>query len=169
VNVGEVVAISASLFSVIPTELRSEGLGNRRDSDLVAILYVAPEDGKKIRLGMQAQIDPATVKREEYGFMTGRVRQVSEIPSTPEGMMRILKNAQLVETLSGDNAPFEVMVDLDPDPSTPSGFQWSSSTGPDTSINTGTLASGSMIVRKVRLISLVIPALENLFESEPVI
>ena len=169
VNVGEVVSKSASLFSVIPTELRSEGLGSRRDTDLVAILYVAPEDGKKIRLGMEAQIDPVTVKREEYGFMTGRVRQVSEIPSTPEGMMRILKNPQLVATLSGANAPFEVMVDLDPDPSTPSGFRWSSSTGPDTSINTGTLANGSMTVRKVRLISLVIPALQSLFEPEPVI
>ena len=115
---------------------------------------------------MQAQIDPATIKKEEYGFINGRVRQVSEIPSTPEGMMRVLKNTQLVEALSGEGAPFEVIIDLNPDSNTPTGFEWSSSVGPSTTINIGTLTQGSVIVRDVRLISLVIPALQNLFEAK---
>ncbi|MFL2770679.1 MAG: NHLP bacteriocin system secretion protein [Rhodospirillaceae bacterium] len=166
VNVGEIVGNGSSLFSVIPEESRSTGSGQTRDTDLVAVLYVGPEDGKKIIPGMQAQIDPATIKKEEYGFINGRVRQVSEIPSTPEGMMRVLKNTQLVEALSGEGAPFEVIIDLNPDSNTPTGFEWSSSVGPSTTINIGTLTQGSVIVRDVRLISLVIPALQNLFEAK---
>ncbi|MFN3076198.1 MAG: NHLP bacteriocin system secretion protein [Alphaproteobacteria bacterium] len=132
--------------------------------DLVGILYVAPTDGKKVRPGMEVQIAPSTVKREEYGFIIGKVRKVAEIPSTVEGMMRTLKNSQLVTSLSGGGAPFEVIVDLERNPATPTGFRWSSSRGPDTAINGGTLADATVTVRRIHLISLILPALEQILD-----
>jgi HlyD family secretion protein len=113
---------------------------------------------------MTAQIAPTMVKREEYGFIQGRVRSVAEIPSSAEGMQRTLKNAQLVEALSGGGAPFEVVIDLERDPTTPSGFRWSSSRGPDGDINTGALAEAQVTVREIHLISLIIPALEQMID-----
>jgi HlyD family secretion protein len=158
-NVGDIVDKGGELLTVLP----SQADGDDND-DLVAIVYVPPNDGKKVRPGMTAQIAPTMVKREEYGFIQGKVRSVAEIPSSAEGMQRTLKNAQLVEALSGGGAPFEVVIDLERDPSTPSGFRWSSSRGPDGDINTGALADAQVTVREIHLISLVIPALEQMID-----
>lgn len=166
VNAGEVVESGRALFSMLPQERRAEAATGKAkaSSDLQVKLYVRPEDGKKIRPGMPAQIAPSTVKREEYGFIEGKVLQVAAIPSTEEGIMRALKNRQLVQELSGGGAPFEVTVELTLDPTSNNGYKWSSSAGPDSEMNPGTLSEGSITVREIHLISLVIPALEQLFE-----
>jgi HlyD family secretion protein len=160
VNEGEVVEKGASLFSLLPSDKSAlKGGGG-----VQAILYVPPGDGKKVKVGMTAQVAPSTVKREEYGFILGKVISVAEIPSTAEGMMRTLKNQQLVQALSGGGAPFEVVVELTRDPSTPTGYRWSSSRGPDGEINTGTLADSEISVREIHLISLALPALEQMLD-----
>ncbi|MBF0373888.1 MAG: NHLP bacteriocin system secretion protein [Alphaproteobacteria bacterium] len=156
-NEGELVDKGVALLSLVPPRD-----GAPDPADLVAVLYASPGDGKKIRPGMHVEIAPSTVKREEYGFMMGRVVRVAEIPSTGEGMMRMLKNQRLVESLSGGGAPFEVIVTLERDASTPTGFKWSSSRGPEGEITTGTLADSAVTVRRVRLISLVVPMMERL-------
>lgn len=159
VNAGEVVEIGRALFSMLP-----QASSDRHRTDLVAELYVRPEDGKKVQPGMMVQISPSTVKREEYGFMEGAVTDVATIPSTEEGMMRKLKNKQLAQQLSGGGAPFEVVVRLSLDPHSRNGFKWSSSSGPATEINPGTLAEGTITVRRVHIIGLLIPLFERLFE-----
>lgn len=162
VNAGDVVERGAALLSVLPA--RVSDLAQARGSDLVAVVYVPPNDGKKVRVGMVAQIAPSTVKREEYGFIMGRVTSVAEIPSSSEGMMRTLKNQQLVTALSGGGAPFELVLELERDPTTPTGFRWSSSRGPEAEINGGTLTEADVTVRELHLISLAIPALEQLLD-----
>ena len=162
VNQGEVVEKGKALFSLLPA--RDERTIQTKGSDLVAVVYVNPNDGKKVRPGMAVQVAPSTVKREEYGFIMGHVTSVAEIPSTSEGMMRTLKNQQLVTSLSGGGAPFEVVVELERDAATPTGFKWSSSRGPDAEINTSTLADSTITVRQIHLISLAIPPLEALLD-----
>lgn len=162
VNAGEVVEKGAALFSLLPS--RDAVAAAAKGSDLLAVIYVPPNDGKKVRPGMPVQIAPTTVKREEYGFILGKVKTVAEIPSTAEGMMRTLKNLQLVQSLSGGGAPFEVIVELQRDPTTPTGFQWSSSRGPEADVNTGTLTDAQVTVRDIHLISLAVPALESLLD-----
>ncbi len=97
--------------------------------------------------------------------MLGHVQMVAEVPSTTEGMMRILHNSQLVHQLSQDYAPFEVLVTLENDHSTASGYRWSSSTGPDIEINVGTLCSGDVITRFKRPIAILLPAFGRLFDE----
>lgn len=168
VNVGEVVELGQALFSMLPRDEGISPLSTGVDGSILqAKLYVRAEDGKKIAPGMTAQISPSTVKREEYGFMEARVIAVATIPSTEEGMMRVLRNRQLVQELSGGTTPFEVTVELERDPASSSGFKWSSSVDPATEINPGTLAEGSITVRDIRLISVIIPALEHLFGPLP--
>ncbi|MFY7777300.1 MAG: hypothetical protein ACOVQ8_03390 [Elstera sp.] len=105
---------------------------------------------------------PSTVKREEFGFIYGEIKTVASVPSTPEGMMRSLRNRQLVDQMSSGGAPFEVEAALETDPGTPSGFRWSSSQGPDQIISAGSIANAQVIVREQRMISLVMPALRRL-------
>jgi len=107
--------------------------------------------------GMAVQISPLGSPREEYGFIVSSVTYVSEFPATNEGMMRVLSNASLVQSLSSEGAPFTVYASLAPDPSSASGIKWSSARGRALSVNSGTLCSASIVTREQRPIELVIP------------
>lgn len=159
VNIGELVDRGVALFTLIPSSEHVSLSGN----DLLGVIYVPAGEGKQIKPGMPVQVSPATAKREEYGFLMGKVRSIAEVPATPEGMMRSLKNKQLVQTLSNNAAPIEVVVELERDPSTPSGYKWSSSRGPDIKINGGTLGQADVVVSSLPLLSLVIPPLRQYF------
>ncbi len=128
---------------------------------LEAHIYVTPLDGKKVRAGMEVHITPSTVKREEYGVMVGKVREVADFPSTLEGMMRVLNNDRLVQQLAQGGAPIAVQADPVPSGETVSGYKWSSPKGPNISIESGTLCSASITVEKQRPIALVIPILRE--------
>ena len=130
-------------------------------SDLEASIYVAPLDGKKIKAGMDVQISPSAVKREEFGVMLGKVRTVAEFPSTSQGMMLTLNNEGLVKQLAQGAAPIAVQADLIPSGTTISGYKWSSPRGPESEIESGTLCTATITVKKQRPISLVIPLLRD--------
>ncbi len=129
--------------------------------ELLAVLYVPAAMGKQVRPGMTARISPANVKREEYGFMLGEVTWVAEFPSTSRGMLRLLSNQELVNKLMLAGPPLQIDVALVPDPATPTGYKWSSSRGPDLEISSGTVTSGSIVVKEDRPISLVIPKIRE--------
>ncbi len=121
------------------------------------IMYVSPTDGKRIQPGMTARIVPATVQVEKYGFLLGQVESVSEFPATYAGILRTLGSQELMQELDIIGAPIEVRITLFSNKQTPSGYQWSSSNGPDFTINSGTLASAKIIVENQRPINLVLP------------
>lgn len=160
-NLGELVEVGKPILGLLPGTETEDADGLRRVA-LIATLYLSSGDGKKVRPGMAAQIVPSTVKREEFGFILGRITQVAVVPSSPEGMMRTLKNRQLVDTLSKGGAPFEASAVLEMAPDTPSGFKWSSSKGPDQTIGAGGMVSAEVVVKEQPLISLLMPALRRL-------
>lgn len=125
--------------------------------NLVAIVYVPSIYGKMVTPGMQIQISPSTVRQEEHGMMLGEVTYVSNFPATPRGMLRVLKNEQLVRELSGGGSPYEVHAELALDPSTASQYRWTSSGGPPMAIQSGTTALANVTVAEQRPISKVIP------------
>lgn len=130
-------------------------------SELEAHIYIQPMDGKKVKADMDVQIAPSMVKGEEFGFMLGKVKAVAKFPSTAQGMMRIFNNEKLVQQLAAGAAPIAVHADLIPSSTTPSGYKWSSARGPDTEVESGTLCSASITVKKQRPITLVIPMLRS--------
>ncbi len=130
-------------------------------SDLEAVVYIAPLDGKKVKTNMDVQIAPSTVRQEEFGLMVGKVKSVADFPSSNEGMQRVLRNPQLVQQLAAGAAPIAVQADLTPSATTVSGYKWTSPKGPDTRIGSGTLCSATITVSNRRPISLVIPILRD--------
>jgi HlyD family secretion protein len=150
VDRGDVVSAGASMMSL---EVLSQ--------DLVAVLFVPASAGKKVRPGMAVRVSPSTVKREEFGSILGRVAWVSEFPSTVQGMTRFLGNDTLVARLVEAGPPIQVNVALEPDPTTPTGYRWSSSRGPEIEISSGTLASGAVVVKRERPVELVVPKLRE--------
>ena len=153
----EVVIASGSLLTPGSRVLTLEPL----DAPLQSVLYIPAGDGKKVRPGMQVRVSPSTVKVEEYGFLVGTVRSVSEFPVTPEGLRKVLRNDKLVEQWMGRDAPIEVVADLVPDAATPSGYRWSSSKGPPTQVRSGTMAVASVVVERRRPISYVLPVVRR--------
>lgn len=124
---------------------------------LEAVIFAPAGDGKKVLPGMEAQISPATVKLEEYGFIPGDVTFVSQFPVTADAIMHLVKNRELVESITRAGAPVEIRVSLTAKESTPSGFAWSSSLGPPTQITRGTACTAYFVTESRRPIDLVIP------------
>jgi len=146
---GDIYAQGNALISV--------ELSGKDVKDLEAVIYVSPMDGKKITNGMEVQISPTTVKKEEFGSMLGMVTSVSQYPSSFQEMHKTLGNDQLAQTLSGTGSPIEIKADLIPDFNTPSGFRWTSPQGPPVKIFSGTMCNVSVVTRKRRPMSYVIP------------
>lgn len=122
-----------------------------------AVIYVPTQNGKKVLAGMSAEVTPTTVKREEFGYLRGRVHGISDYPVSMEALMRILGNEPLARALAGDGPVTEIRLQLEKDTATPTGFAWSSSIGPSTPISTGTICTTQIITREERPVSLVIP------------
>ena len=165
INEGEVAERGVALMTLIPSDspnVDAAGVRHGPPIPLVATLYVPPADGKRVLSGMLVEILPATAKREEFGFIQGRVTSVSEVPATQEGMQREIKNKQLVSTLSASGAPFEVRAELLIDPATPSGFKWSSSRGPETTLSGGSPCKAEIVTRSETILELLIPPFKRL-------
>ncbi|WP_310572122.1 NHLP bacteriocin system secretion protein [Gemmatimonas sp.] len=148
-SIGQLVNVGQALVSI---ELA--------DVPLQALVFVS-NDGKRISPGMEARVAPATVKREEFGFIVGRVQSVSAQPMTLAGMTRTLGNDLLVQQLASRGASFLVEVTLQRDSTTSSGFRWSTRDGPPAQVGSGTSIGVSVVVSRRRPITLLLPFLRS--------
>ena len=151
-SVGAVLAPSQPVVSIRTGE---EALG--------VLVYIPPADGKRVEAGMEALVTPATVRREEYGSLKGRVESVSSFPVSTEGMIAVLQNAGLVETFSENGPPYSGRIVLKPDPSTASGFAWTSPKAAGQTLSSGTLTGVEVKVESQAPITLVVPLLKKKF------
>ncbi|KJR42543.1 Membrane-fusion protein [Candidatus Magnetoovum chiemensis] len=156
---GRVLSVMSSIGDMVNagSTLMTLDLIGSNIKKLEAVIFVQPADGKKIKIGMPAQISPSTARLDEYGYMPGKVISVSEYPATRESMMDLLHNEDLVSAYSQKGPPIQIIVDLVPDPKTASGFAWSSPRGAALKVDDGTIISSSFIVKEDKPISLAIP------------
>lgn len=128
------------------------------DEPLEAVFFVPAEEGKQLEEGMQVHVSPSTVKAETFGYMQGKVSSVSAFPVTEGETFMLLENQSLVDALRTGEDQLEVSVELMSDPSTPSGFEWSSSQGPPFSLTHGTLGTATFVLGEQRPANLVLPS-----------
>lgn len=128
------------------------------DSPLEASLLFPVEVGKKIKPGMVAYVYPSTAAKEEYGCIYGLVSAVSEYPVSAESLMKSIGTEQLISSLMEQGVMIMARISLLRDPNTPSGFKWSSSTGPkEHVVEAGTVCTGNIVLERSRPIDLVFP------------
>jgi HlyD family secretion protein len=129
--------------------------------DLEVLLYLPSARAKEVTAGMEAKISPSNVKPEEFGFISGDVTYVSEFPDTSAELMRNFQNEVLVKTLMAEGPITGVHVEIKRNMKTASGYQWTSSKGPDLSLTGGTLCTAEVVTRWQKPIELVLPSLRK--------
>jgi hypothetical protein len=153
---GHILSLQAAVGDLVNvgTVLCNVELG---DNDLIASVYVSPADARKIGPHALVQLSPADVRREEFGYMLGRVSHVSRFPTTEHEMMYLLENESLVRLLSSHGPPLGIEVELLKDRSTFSGFKWTTATSPPVAITSGTICTAQIVVGERRPIDMLIP------------
>ena len=127
---------------------------------LTALIFVPGGDGKRVQPGMNAEITPTTVKRQEFGFVRSTVKTVSEFPASGEAISELIHNPSVVKELAGDLAPVEISAGLQSDPI--QGYAWSAAAGTPPQVRSGTLCDAQIIVRARHPYQLFWPLLKKI-------
>lgn len=125
------------------------------------VLYVPPAEGKRIAAGMPVNVELGGLEKEQWGTLVGRVLSVSEFPATREGMQANLQNDVLVARFSKDGAPFSVVVDLERDAATASGYRWSGGVGAAAALSAGTTGKARITIDSRTPASFLLPLLHK--------
>ncbi|MBP9764090.1 MAG: NHLP bacteriocin system secretion protein [Gammaproteobacteria bacterium] len=158
---GIVISVNTSVGKIVPdgsSVVTITSLGEGLDG----LIFMLPHEGERVTPEMTALVTPTTIEKEEYGSMKGKVLSVSEFPQAAETIIALLHNQEMAKQFVESGAPTGIRIRIMRDPNTFSGYQWSSSKGPNKKISPGTLAEVRITVRKQPPISLVIPAFKKL-------
>jgi HlyD family secretion protein len=159
---GRVVEIAAHLGQAVNTGSRLASLElQEAASNLVCIAYFGVGEGKQIRPGMRIQVTPDSVKRERFGGIVGGVSSVSAFPVTKTGAEVMLGSAEVAERMLRNEPQIEVLVNLEKDGSTYTGYRWSSSKGPQIPITAGTTTSARVTVETRAPVTYLLPILRG--------
>jgi hypothetical protein len=106
------------------------------------LAYADYEAQRNLRVGMEAQVWPADEKRDEIGYVRGRITQVVRYPANAADVRQILKSDVLAkQLLDQDDAVYEVLIDLQRDPADSTCYDWSFGKPDDVSMDFGTYCS----------------------------
>ena len=129
---------------------------------LVSISYFPVGDGKKVQPGMTIQVTPDSVERQQFGGVIGVVESVADLPVTREAALLVIGNPSIVELLVPNSPVIQVTSRLEADPSTFSGYKWSSSSGPGVKMSGGLTTTGRVTVERRTPIAYIFPFLRSI-------
>ena len=106
------------------------------------IAYADNEAQRDLRIGMVAQVWPADEKRDEIGYVRGRITQVVRYPADADEVRQTLKSNILAKRLleQGD-VVYEVRIELLRSPEDSTRYDWSFGEPVDVSMGIGTYCS----------------------------
>lgn len=130
--------------------------------ELQAVVYAPMTSGKTIKPGMPVLISSAAAPREEYGSLRGAVKSVSVFPTSTQAMISLLGSDALANSIIAgiEGVPVEIVIGLQADPTTVSGYSWTSPGGAPFVLESGTPIDALITVNEQRPISLVLPGIE---------
>ena len=126
-------------------------------------LYVPYNANEPIKKCMSVDIQPFNVDHNKYGWLQGKVNYVSSIPADDYAMLETLGNKNVVELIDFSGSTYKVVVILETDPNTFSGFKWSNNKGPQIKLSSGQLSIGYVNVKVKAPIDFVLPIFNDYF------
>jgi HlyD family secretion protein len=149
----------------IATVMPNSSVPSGKNLVTTAVLFVPAVQGKKIAVGMKAQLLPNIYEDQEYGRIQGVVAQISPETADEDALLRVFKNQKLVRKLFDNEAPYKVLVQVESDSRGSSGLAWTSSRGPNRLLEPGTIVSGWVVYDQPRFLHLLLPATKRLKDS----
>lgn len=118
-----------------------DGTGPQTQRSMI-IAYIDNAGQRDLRVGMSAQIWPENEKRDEIGYVRGRVTRIDRYPVAAEEVRQTLKSDELTRRLleSGEMM-YRVNVEMLPNPEDDSKYDWSFGEPEDISMEVGTYCS----------------------------
>lgn len=120
------------------------------------LAYVPFSVAMNFKVGMQAQVTPANVKREEYGYMVGTVTRIGTSTVTEESVMEAMGTKKYIAALGLTPDCVEIRIRLNVDTSTKSGFEWSNEKGKTVSVDVGSICTIKYVTESKRPIDLLL-------------
>ncbi len=125
----------------------------RVDRELVAVLFLTPEQVGEVREGMRARVSPDVVTSDIYGVIPGAIRSSPGTPQSEEGLVALVGQGRMAEDLYLAGATSPVSVDLERDGSS---LVWTAGSRPAVDVGIGTCRA-VIVVRRYRPIRFVLP------------
>lgn len=156
----------AELFTSdgVPTFASLTELGDLvPQEELKHLGFLSIGNGKRVRPGLEVRVNPASVERQRYGSLIGKVTSVSSFPVTSEGLVNLIGNREVVDSLLRQGGTILVEAELERD--SRGGLKWTSR-GPDDEVTAGTTTTCRISVEDRRPITFAIPLLRKWFLGE---
>lgn len=122
----------------------------REGSSLQCLLFVPSAQMKNLAKNMHVNVYPVSANRNEYGNMVGTIAQISEYPVTYNYLLDLLGSDALARQYTDGAAYYEVIVNLVASEETPTGYLWTTSSGPGQAFGNLTLCDASIILDELR-------------------
>ncbi|MES2274320.1 MAG: hypothetical protein V4487_09045 [Chlamydiota bacterium] len=126
----------------------------------VCYAYFPVSEGERIFPGMDAKIGVENVDDKVYGFLLGKVKQVSDFPSSDLALINRIRNPQLVSFLKqGATTIVKAIIEPIRDPKTASGYAWTTGKGPPQYLIAGVTCNVRINIETKRPVSYLLPQL----------
>ena len=147
-------------FDPIVSVVDGDDAANRQSQQTQLIAYADNEAQRDLRIGMEAQVWPADEKRDEIGYVRGRISQVVRYPANAVDVRQTLKSDILAQRLmgQGNEVVYEVRIDLLHSLKDTTRYDWSFGEPADVRMDIGTYCS---VLTETRRLSMF----EYLFEQ----
>lgn len=154
---GTITGITSLSASVQAGDQIAINVSDQSTSNSKEILaYVPFSVAMNFKVGMQAQVTPSNVKREEYGYMIGTVTRIGTSTVTEESIMEAMGTKKYIAALGLTPDCVEVRIRLNVDSSTKSGFEWSNEKGKNVSVDVGSICTIKFVTESKRPIDLLV-------------
>lgn len=117
--------------------------------------YVPLSVAKRLTLGMEMQICPSYLSREEYGYMEGYVSSIGEVPVTEESLRSYYGNLEYVSDILPSQSCVEILISIQMDEESANQFRWSNVKGETVAVEVGTVCDIQAVVEKKKPIDLL--------------
>lgn len=124
------------------------------------IAYVPYSTASMLNIGSEVQISPENAKREEFGYILGRVTSIGTDVVTEESIIKTMGTMKYVNAAFGGeltNDCVEVRIKPNIDTSTKSKFEWSNKKGADNiTVKEGAACQIKVVTEELHPINLII-------------
>ena len=113
-----------------------------RSGKAMLIAYVDNAGQRHIKEGMGAQVWPENEKRDEIGYVRGRITRIDRYPVAADVVRQTLRSEEMADRLlTAGTTMYQVNIELFTSPENPAEYDWSFGEPDDVNMNIGTYCS----------------------------